>query len=167
MHDRKRNYVDPVRFTELLITYKLTENDIILDRLTRGYFYPLARGVLQKFNMRFVDSEDALQEIVMQCITQIPKFDHEHPTRYKTSSMDPDRKAFSFFTTCAKHCVLGANRVEKSKADKIKRYRREVIDRHSIKHGIPMNKMIVPDDDHHHHVEDLEAIPSEFQDWEE
>lgn len=160
-----KHYIDAERFTDHLITYKMTRNPVVLDRITRDYFYTLARGVMQRFDMKLVDKEDALQEIVTQCVLQIERYDHRHPTKHKGSTDDPDRKAFSFFTTCAKHTLLGLHRVERSKIDKTVRYRREVAERHIRENGVSRNRVHGVDDDYHN--DDMSAqIAPEFQDWE-
>jgi DNA-directed RNA polymerase specialized sigma24 family protein len=112
---RSTNYIDPIHFTELLISYQFTNDSVLLDRLIRAYFFPLARGVQSKFRFR-IDPEDAIQEAVVQCLYQIPHFNPSHPTKHRTSTGQPHRKAFSFFTTCVMNTFRGLHRVESTQA---------------------------------------------------
>jgi len=118
-------YVDPKRFTDLLLSYKYTENEVILDRLIRCFFFPLARGVLRKFHFRQIDPDDAIQTAVLQCIKQIERFTPDHPTKHRASTDNPDRKAFSFFTTCTANTYRGMHRVEDTHQKGIKKLQSE------------------------------------------
>lgn len=118
-------YVDPTRFTELLLSYKYTGNEVILDRLIRCFFFPLARGVLRKFHFRQIDPDDAIQMAVLQCIKQIERFTPDHPTKHRASTNNPDRKAFSFFTTCTANTYRGMHRVEDTHQKGLKKLQTE------------------------------------------
>jgi hypothetical protein len=111
----KENYVDPKRFTELLLTFQETESPSILDALIKECFYPIALGLIRKKNIRNIDLEDAVQECVIQCVENISKYNPRHETVNTNSSGDPERKAFSFFTTCVSNTVKGLLRKRISK----------------------------------------------------
>lgn len=107
-------YIDPSRFTELLITYQETGSTSALDALTTEFFYPLALGVIRKKQFRLIDQDDAVQECVLQCIRQIKKYNPNHATVNEHSTGDPKRKAFAFFTTCIVNTLKCAFRKETS-----------------------------------------------------
>lgn len=120
-------YIDPVKFTELLVTYKYTGNKVVLDRLIRCFFFPLARGVLRKFNFGKIDAEDAIQTAVLQCIKQVERFTPDHPTKHRASTDKPERKAFSFFTTCTANTYRGMYRVEDTHQKGMKKLQTEEV----------------------------------------
>jgi len=128
-------YVDPTRFTELLLSYKYTGNEVILDRLIRCFFFPLARGVLRKFHFRQIDPDDAIQMAVLQCIKQIERFTPDHPTKHRASTDNPDRKAFSFFTTCTANTFRGMHRIEDTHQKGLKKLQNEEIRREIARTG--------------------------------
>lgn len=115
MQRKDKNYIDARQFTELLVTYQYTEDEKILETLIKNCFYPLVRGVLIKFRFGLVDPEDALQECVMACVNQIKSYNPNHATTNPYSTGLPQRKAFSFFTTCVVNYYKGLYRDEVSR----------------------------------------------------
>jgi DNA-directed RNA polymerase specialized sigma24 family protein len=103
-------HVKPKRFTELLIAVQETGSAESEAALVQECLYPLCAGVCRKLRITGVDEEDIIQQCVIHCWKNIHKFNVERETVHPTSSGDPSRKAFSFFTTCAMNVARGIRR---------------------------------------------------------
>jgi hypothetical protein len=128
-------YVDPARFTDYLLSYQYTGNEVIMDRLIRCFFFPLSRGVLRRFHFRQIDADDAIQMAVWQCVKQVERFTPDHPTKHGSSTNNPDRKAFSFFTTCTANTFRGMHRIEDTYHKGLKKLQQEEIRREMARSG--------------------------------
>lgn len=123
------NYIDAVRFTELLIGYQELGCETTLNALIKECFYPLSIGVLRKLPMHFVDPDDAIQECVIRCVDTIGQFNPDHATVNLNSTGERSRKAFSFFTTCASNTLKGLYRKEMSLQRTKRNYFMDLVDK--------------------------------------
>lgn len=89
--DEDSYYINNDEFQELIIQYKQTRDEDILEILVTDFFYVLTYNIIRTFNFK-IDEEDALQEGTIACLKKMEQFD---PTR---------GRAFNFFTTiCLNH----------------------------------------------------------------
>lgn len=131
-------YIDPERFTQMLLTYQETGDERTLEALITECFYPLALGVIRANKFKFVDQDDAIQESVIQCLKQIQRYNPNHRTTNEHSTGDPKRKAFAFFSTCAANTLRGLYRKEVSQIRGRQALFLHIVDK---EHRNPQNKV--------------------------
>jgi len=83
----QQEYINNKDFQELILSHlKNLEDEDIRNEITLC-FYLLSSNIIQAFNFKLIDKEDALQEGVLACWSKLDRF-------------DPERgKAFNWFTT--------------------------------------------------------------------
>jgi DNA-directed RNA polymerase specialized sigma24 family protein len=103
-------YINNKDFESLIVKYlEDPEDDQIKEEITLC-FYILSNAILQSFNFKLIDKEDALQEGVLVCLQKMERF-------------NPERgKAFNWFTTIILNHYRQLYRTSKNDLNLKKRY---------------------------------------------
>lgn len=132
MSSKKNFYVNPRRFTELLIAIQDTNDEESTSALLVECIYPLCAGVCRRYKLQYMDEEDVIQNCVMHCWKNIHKFNINKKTVHnELSSNDPYRKAFSFFTSCAANVIKGMYRSKQKEIEHNVQMLQEAYDEYS------------------------------------
>ena len=107
-------YIRSKHFDRSVWLYNAAPNEALMNYICENFFFPLSKGVEQRYGSGHTDPEDVIQEGVIKCVARISRYD-------KTKG-----RAFSFFTRIVQN---------RGKDCKRSSYRRR-------KHEIPMCDLV-------------------------